>query len=292
MNKIAFVLLYYKAFQDTIECIDSISNLDKENSDINIVLVDNNSNDGSFENLKALYSGNQNIHWISTGENLGYARGNNVGVKYAKEKLKSDWVIILNTDVVIQQKNFCEKLIDVYNREHYYVLGPEVLGYNDGLSQSPLKKQDSKNVYKDWLNNMLHLIAWKTNLIAVIRNFRKKGVVNFTKPTEKEKYTCICHGSCLVFSPLFLEKFNGFDSKTFLYREESILFYVLHQLEMKTLFCDEMTVLHKGGRSSEAVYGKNERNRAIPACIIRNKSLIEEIRVRRLSRDKLEAVLR
>ena len=48
------------------------------------------------------------------------ALGYNVGVKYAKNQLKSDWVIILNTDVVIRQKDFCEKLVEVYNKEHYF----------------------------------------------------------------------------------------------------------------------------------------------------------------------------
>lgn len=292
MYSATFVLLYYKAYQDTIECIESIKNLEQNSVRINIVLVDNNSNDGSFEKLKKTYADHLSIHWISTGANLGYAKGNNVGVKYAKTQLKSDWVIILNTDVVIRQKDFCEKIVELYNKEHYYVLGPEVLGYSDGLSQSPLQKRDSMNIYKVWINNMLHLIAWKTNLIVVIRKFRKRAVVNFSKPTEEEKYTCICHGSCLILSPIFLERFNGFDGRTFLYREESILFYVLHKLGLKTLFSDELTAFHKGGKSSEAEYGKGERNKAIPACRIRNESLLEEIRVRHLSMDKLEDVLK
>lgn len=292
MDKIAFVLLYYKAFQDTVECIESIKDLDQTGIKIDIILVDNNSNDGSFEKLKELYADNLSFHWISTGVNLGYARGNNVGIKYAKIQLNSDWVIVLNTDVVIQQKNFCKKLIEVYNKEHYYIMGPQVLGYNDGLSQSPLQKRDDKNIYNIWINNMLHLIAWETNLITLIRRFRKRAVVNFCKPNNGEKYTCVCHGSCLIFSSLFLKRFNGFDSRTFLYREESILFYVLHKLELKTLFCDELTVLHKGGKSSEAEYGAGERNKIIPACRIRNQSLLEEIRVRRLSQDRLEDVLK
>lgn len=290
-KKISFVLLYYKAYEDTIECIESLLKLSVENCSIHIILVDNNSNDGKYEILKKQYCDN-NMHWLQTTENLGYAKGNNVGVRFAKEELKSDWVIILNTDTVIRQNNFCQKIMELYERENYYVLGPQVLGYYDGLSQSPLQKHVSKNIYKIWLNNLMHLIAWQTNLVVFIRKFRKRNVVNFSKPTEAEKYTCVCHGSCLIFSPAFLKRFNGFDDRTFLYREEAILFYVLHKLGLKTLFSDEIVILHKGGKSSEAVYGKGERNKAIPAYKARNKSLLEEIRVRMLGIDNLEDVLR
>lgn len=292
MKRISFVLLYYKALEDTIECIESIKDVNQTKIIIDIILVDNYSNDGSFEKLRELYANDLSIYWISTGANLGYAKGNNIGVDYAKTKLKSDWVIILNTDVVIRQKDFCEKIIEVYEKEQYYVLGPEVLGYYDGLSQSPLQKKDDNKIYKKLINNILHLIAWQTNLIIIIRKFRKSAVVNFSKPVNDEKYTCVCHGSCLIFSALFLERFGGFYSKTFLYREESILFYVLHKLGLKTMFCDELTVLHKGGKSSEAEYGKGERNKTINACRIRNKSLLEEIRIRKLSQNKLEDVLK
>ena len=78
------------------KCLDSID------KDLKILVVDN-ANDLNFKNkIEKKY---QNIKFILSGENLGYAKGNNLGLS----KVKSKYALILNPDVVVDKetiKNF------------------------------------------------------------------------------------------------------------------------------------------------------------------------------------------
>ncbi|MBP3414491.1 MAG: glycosyltransferase family 2 protein [Clostridia bacterium] len=295
---ISFVVLYYKAYADTIDCISSVMQLDQKRCSINVVLVDNFSNDGSFEKLEAMYADNSAVHCIRTGDNLGYARGNNAGIKYAKDELGADFAIVLNTDAVIEQADFCDKLCEIFEREQFYVLGPRVLGYYDNLSQSPRKYSDDDKVFSQLVNDYVHLFAWKTNLIKAIRKVRPQPKIDRALPEGDAKYKCVCHGCCLVFSPLHLKRWDkGFYDKTFLYREELILFYILHKLGCTTMFCDELTVYHKGGTSVDAELGNSgtaaaERQKRIRTYKTRIPSIKQEMKVMKMKTDRLEELLK
>ncbi len=98
------VLNYYKNVDDTEECIGSLKKIDYKN--YFIVIVDNNSQDGSFEKLSKLYP---ELTVLEIGENRGYAAGNNFGIKQALQK-GADYICILNNDVVVEP-NFLGKLV-------------------------------------------------------------------------------------------------------------------------------------------------------------------------------------
>ena len=85
-TKFAFLLLHYKNADVTMECINSIMKVEKDEK-YDIVVVDNASKNGSIEQLKLEYQDEKNIHFIQNEENLGYARGNNIGFAYAKNVL-------------------------------------------------------------------------------------------------------------------------------------------------------------------------------------------------------------
>lgn len=82
----AFVILHYMAKQETIDCVASILKKTKaEPMKVSIVIVDNASANGTGRELQQLYQGAENIYVILNPENLGFARGNNVGFEFAKK---------------------------------------------------------------------------------------------------------------------------------------------------------------------------------------------------------------
>lgn len=89
------VLLNWNGWQDTVECVESCKKLSYRN--VRILIVDNGSTDGSIEEL---YRHLPDIELIRTGENLGFAGGNNVGIRHALEH-GADYVWLLNNDTVV-----------------------------------------------------------------------------------------------------------------------------------------------------------------------------------------------
>ena len=73
---------------------------------IQIIIVDNGSPDDSYNHLMTQFGGYSNVHLIRNEYNLGYASGNNVGIRYALETLKSPYVAIMNPDVEVAEDYF------------------------------------------------------------------------------------------------------------------------------------------------------------------------------------------
>jgi GT2 family glycosyltransferase len=96
---VATVVLNWKSWRRTVQCVTELNAGDYPNSCI--IVVDNNSGDGSEQQLRWALP---DVEIIQTGANLGYAGGNNVGICRALE-LGAKFVLILNPDVSLQPKS-------------------------------------------------------------------------------------------------------------------------------------------------------------------------------------------
>ena len=79
---IYILVLNYKGVTDTEECIDALIKTQYDN--YKIVLIDNDSQDGSEERLREKYE-KMGITILQTGSNLGYAKANNIGIRLSLE---------------------------------------------------------------------------------------------------------------------------------------------------------------------------------------------------------------
>ncbi len=125
MDKNVFiVVLNYKNLEDTISCLASLRKITYNR--YRIVVVDNDSRDGSYEYLKEHET---DCCIIQSGENRGYAAGNNVGIHYALEQ-GAEYVCILNNDVEVEP-DFLTKLVQYMESEpDVGMTGPVVYEYN------------------------------------------------------------------------------------------------------------------------------------------------------------------
>ena len=111
----SFVILHYKTANDTIDCIESLLALERREGDtISVVVVDNASNNGSLEILKEKYAGIDGITFLENRENLGFAKGNNVGYRYARETLHADFIAVLNNDIIVRSKDIVPRIAALY----------------------------------------------------------------------------------------------------------------------------------------------------------------------------------
>lgn len=93
--KVTVVVLNWNGWPDTVPCVASC--LRSDYSGLRILIVDNGSNDGSERILRERFPG---IDVLQTGENLGYAGGNNTGLRCALET-GADLVVLLNNDTEV-----------------------------------------------------------------------------------------------------------------------------------------------------------------------------------------------
>lgn len=102
------ILLNYNGYEDTIECIKSLEKIDYYN--YKIVVIDNNSTDDSEEIIKEYIKENKKVHFIQTGENLGFSGGNNIGIKWSLDN-NADYICLLNNDTTVET-NFLKELMN------------------------------------------------------------------------------------------------------------------------------------------------------------------------------------
>lgn len=105
-HNVAAIVLHYNTFDDTKECIDSL--IAAGFSESEIYLVDNGSPDSSGEALRSVFVG---VRFQRCDRNLGYAAGNNYGVRSALADGFS-FLLIVNNDIIVQP-GFLQPLLDV-----------------------------------------------------------------------------------------------------------------------------------------------------------------------------------
>lgn len=259
---ISFVILHYVTLNDTIECVESIiSNIDYENYDI--IIVDNGSPNNSGSELEKLYSTNTKVHFIKNLENLGFAKGNNVGFRYAKYELKSDFIVMINNDTVIKQENFCRKLVEKFLTESYDICGPNIVSLVDNNKQNPVPKIFS-NVRQVNKMKRKFKVLLAMNYIGLDNVIEKLLLLKNKKTSEKSNIKSDdmqLHGSCLIFSPSYIKKYDGLFDKTFMYIEECILKYIAERDNLKMLYYDKITIYHKEDSATNAYLNNGYKKR-------------------------------
>jgi GT2 family glycosyltransferase len=95
MPSVFIVILNYNGNDYLNQCLNSVFRSDYTN--LSVIVVDNDSRDGSLENARTNFP---KVHFIRNSSNIGFARGNNIGIRFALEKF-ADYVFLLNNDATI-----------------------------------------------------------------------------------------------------------------------------------------------------------------------------------------------
>lgn len=191
MYKIGIVILNWNSPEDTIRCIDSVLSICTDNFDL--IVVDNGSTDDSVDRITSSAS---EITIIQTGTNLGYAGGNNLGLKEAFAR-GCDYGLILNNDCKLLNTRALENII--FNGE------PNIAIYGLGIAEGDGRGRASFNCESnDYFGVMLRLIHRNASLIS------SSGFA----PADRVS------GAAMAISKLFFEAVGPIDERYFLYAEE------------------------------------------------------------------------
>ena len=259
MNNIVFVVLHYETLDDTKKCVDSLLKYLKHPG-VELVLVDNGSKNGKLEAIMPNYAGQERIHYLRSEKNLGFANGNNLGFEFAKSQLHADLIILANNDLVFRQEDFIDTLENAYSDTAFDVAGPRIISMVDGKNQNPVCVQYhnlrdvNKRIFKDSILSFL----CNFNLDRYVQKFFAKEIPQVAYQPGMDFQL---HGACMIFANRYLERYDGLCDKTFMYGEENILKYMIVRDCMNMVYLDALTVYHKEGSSTGAIYGKGREKR-------------------------------
>ena len=270
MIDIAFIILNYNSYTETIKCVESIRER-IDTKEYHIVIVDNGSTNNSVDKLKGLYVGNDDISIIALTDNIGFAKGNNVGIEQARRK-GAQFVCCINDDASIVSTDFYNVIQSKCNEYNVAVIGPTVIQGNGKKAtfnhkfetieyhKKRLEKLEREQYKESYVGRLKNFIVGCPSLAAVGYLVKNKLLMNETKE-ENDTLDLVLQGSCVVFTPLFFEHLSGFNSATFLYMEEDFLMADLMINGLHSLYCPQLCVFHKGGVSTLSITGRERRKR-------------------------------
>lgn len=251
---IAFVILHYQAIDETKDCVKTIKEM--VSGDKHVVIVDNASPNQSGKELVEIYENDSEVTVLISEKNEGFARGNNLGYLEAK-KLNPRFVVVMNNDVFITEKDFTQKVNESYAKYKFDVLGPDIFSTKTQFHQNPqrernytLKELQASERKLRFKNKFKFLIRLKYFLRKTVHETAKQAVgfdkVQFDRPL---------HGAAYIFSESFIKRYdNCFYPETFMYYESYILHYLGQKDGLKFVYDPNITVIHHEDVATNQTY--------------------------------------
>ncbi len=230
---LSIVIVSFNTKRITVDCLSSIfESLQGSPLNVEVIVVDNNSKDGSLEELKRMKKNHPNIVLIENNENTGFGKANNQGVHQAK----SEYILLLNSDTIVLEKGI-EKLFSWYkeNESTFQFGGGKLLN-------SDMTSQPSAGRFFTLATTFTFLFL-KGDAIGATRS----------SPTTITRTDWVS-GACIITKKEYYQKLKGFDEGIFMYMEEVDLLYRALKRGWKTGFYPEARFIHLGSASSDKTY--------------------------------------
>ena len=223
---LSIVILSFNTCEVTLKCLECVYKL--RGVDLEVIVVDNASTDGSVYEIKKRY---KDIGILRNKNNVGFARGNNQGMKIAK----GDKFLLLNSDCFLE-KDTLSKMPDVD------VVGCKLLN-EDGSVQPSWG-------YFPTLRRIIQLMLFVDNF-PVIRKFIDSIHVRDVSRYEKTQEVDWVTGAFVMLKREVFEKVGGIDEKYFMYGEEMEWMYRIKKAGYKVWYSPAASATHLLGASSK-----------------------------------------
>ena len=222
MVKLSIIILNYNTKDITLKCIESVVSQykkDLKNAEVELLVADNGSKDGSAERIKA----SKFISFLTlleNEENLGFTKGNNRAAKYAKGR----HLLFLNSDTYIKDQGFL-KITDFLNSNPKVGIVGGKLTNNDGSLQRSAGK----------FYNLF-------NILLMLLGMERIGFVR-SSPSKISRVDWVS-GACLMIRRDLFEKLSGFDENYFMYMEDMDLCFRAKNRGFLTYFYPDVKLIH------------------------------------------------
>lgn len=229
---LSVIILSYNTKEITHRCLMHLKaakrHCEKElGNKIEIIVVDNGSEDGSAEMIK---EDHPDVKLLALKENTGFSKGNNVGMVKSKYPI----ILLLNSDVYVEQESLYKALAYFRVNLNCDVLGSK-LKYPSG------KLQPSSGNLPNFLNTIFWIMG-----IPTLNAFHPTSRAYFSKAHQVGWVT----GAFFMLKRQVFEKTGGFDENLFLYMEEVEWCKRILDHGFKIWYVPQVEVTHLHGASS------------------------------------------
>lgn len=212
-NKITVIIVLYNSSNLIFDCLKSLSNF-------KVILVDNGKNLDVIDELKK----KENVKVISRNKNLGFGNG----VNFAFDEVKTEFFLLLNPDIVIDEKSIMLLLGTALNYENCAIAAPLNIPDKDSYGILPEKR----NIYEK-------------NKIDSKKITKKKSI------PEGEVCVEVSKGCALLIKSKHFIDANLFSKNYFLFWEEIDLCRKFLNKKLSIIVNPNALAFHKQGKSSK-----------------------------------------
>ncbi|NCN58346.1 glycosyl transferase [Candidatus Roizmanbacteria bacterium CG22_combo_CG10-13_8_21_14_all_38_20] len=243
MKRVAIIIVNYNGWQDTIDCLKSISHLNLPDIKLHTVVIDNDSSNDSYDQLTEFITKEEelvNVELVKLSSNLGFSGGTNVGIKSAIAQ-DDDYIMLLNNDTTVDL-DLVTELVKAANKKAGIVV-PKIYfakGYEYHKGRYTKAEQGKVIWYAGGQ------IDWN-NMYASHRGVDEvdKGQYDVKEQTE------FASGCCMLVSREVFEEVGYLDDDLFLYLED--LDFCLRSIKegYEIIYKPKAMVWHKNASSSD-----------------------------------------
>ncbi len=256
-NSICVIILNYKTPGLVIDCLRSI---EREVTDkIKVVVIDNDSRDGSEEHIRQAIKEHDWLGWadvVSSGKNGGFAYGNNYGIR----KFDADAYLLTNSDVLIKSGLFKRlgQLLSKY--PDVGVIGPENLDENG-------KRKVSAFRFITPLSELL-----RSSGLGIFDRLFPNHVLEYPITFEEQPIEVEWVGfACALIRKEVFETVGYLDENYFMYFEDVDMCRRAREYGWRIMYDTESSIIHYHGVSS-GLSDKNRKKISVPDYYYRSRS--------------------
>lgn len=241
---ISIIIVNYNNYNLTKKCIQSVID-QKLNIDHEIIVIDNDSKNNSYDILKESYLNNKEVKVIKNDSNIGFGGANNLAVKQSS----FETLLFLNPDVVVL-KNSIEKMYErIIKDEKVGVIGCKLLNEDGSLQHSCRRIMPFSQFII--ARTPINKIIPKKIIESINHRYLMKDI-----DTSKEIYVDWVMGSCIMISKSLFTEIGGFSKEYFMYFEDVDLCYKVNKQNKKVLYYPDASMYHLHNQESVKTINK------------------------------------
>ncbi|MEM0576534.1 glycosyltransferase family 2 protein [Flavobacterium polysaccharolyticum] len=231
--QLSVIILNYNVRYFLEQCVLSVQKA-LENIEGEIIVVDNGSSDDSCTMMQTRFP---EVKLIQNTENLGFPKGNNIGVAAAK----GEYLCILNPDTIVAEDTFVKVLTFAKAQGNLGIVGVKLIdGSGNFLPES------KRCVPTPWVafTKVMGLYRWFPSVSIFTKYYAQH-----LHPDQTGKVDILVGAFMFLSRELYLGV-GGFDENCFMYSDDIDLSYLVVQKGKDNFYFHETTVLHYKGEST------------------------------------------